>query len=149
MTVRVDVSDFDRFGRSLRAAARDVDGRVRKSMRESGGDVGPKMRDAGARAMPRRGGLAGIVQDAEVVVTERGGFGGDAKVEVGLSSHINLANLDRGTVYHPVFGNRGVWVAQAVPAGKFSQAARDEGPKVLRDRVGGAVADVIHSAATF
>lgn len=147
--VRIDVSDFRGFGRSLSRAARDVSDEVRQSLREAGEDVGPKMRDAGAAAMPRSGGLSALVGQAVVVVKDHAGFGEDAEVEVGLASSVNLRNLDRGVVYHPVFGDRGVWVSQSVPSGHFSQAAREKGPQVIRDKVGDAVGRVIRSAARF
>ena len=91
------------------------------------------VRDAGAAAMPRRGGLSARVAASTVSLRTAGGLGAGARIEVALRTRegYDLGGMDRGLIRHPVF-DTGAWVAQAVPAKAFSNAFDRGAPKVRR-----------------
>lgn len=73
----------------------------------------PLRRDAKASALehlPRRGGLNVLVANATMVVVRRAG--GIRIVAQGMSQ---LRMTNNGEVRHPVWGDREVWVTQAIP----------------------------------
>lgn len=90
--------------------------------------------DSAQRGLPRRGGLAARVAGAKYAVRTRGS-GRNVGVQIVASGGANLRSLDRGFVRHPVFGNRAVWVTQAITPGWFTQPLEGEAPAVRRELV--------------
>jgi hypothetical protein len=71
--------------------------------------------------------------------------GGTAAVRItalakGRHKNRDVRGLDRGTLRHPLWGNRDYWYAQKITAGFWSTPMRDGGPKVRAE-----VLDVIRT----
>lgn len=81
-----------------------------------------------ARAiLPRRGGLNRRVAASQFkTVKLRGG------VRLQARSSYSLQLLDRGTVRHPVFGNRSRWVTERVRPGWWSDPVKTAAPDAQR-----------------
>lgn len=123
--------DWRRLARGLKAADAPIRRSIRKGLRDVAKPLGVDMRDAGAAAMPRRGGLSARVARSTVSLRTAGGLGAGARVEVALRTKegYDLGGMDRGLIRHPVF-DTGAWVAQTVPARAFSDAFDRGAPKV-------------------
>lgn len=98
------------------------------------------MRDAikaSARStLPRQGGLNQKVARSKFRTVKRSGG-----VRLQATNSYGLAQLNKGTVRHPVFGNREVWVTQKVTPGFWDDPTEKAAPQVRRD-IEAAVADV-------
>lgn len=106
----------------------------------------PKIRNEATETLPSRGGLAGIVADAQYVVrTRTSGKQVGVRVEGRLPGH-DLRSIDRGNLRHPVFaraGRRRTWVGQRVAQGFFSRPANYAKPDLQ-----GAVIEAMEKVAT-
>lgn len=126
-------ADLAKVGRRLREVgdkglqrelARGIQ-RATKPMKEAG-------RRAAAAEFPQRGGLAQHVAASKFTTrTRKAGKSPGARVTV--SSDVDMVELDAGTVRHPVYGNRSVWVMQRVPAQVISGAMEGAAPEVRRE----------------
>lgn len=129
----------------MRRAADDVPTTTQRALAASG----PRLVDAaraGARILPRRGGLAARVAGARFTVDEVRGAGSAAGIRLTVAGDLDLEALDAGTVHHPVHGNRRVWVTQRVPAGWLTKAVEEiAADETVRDRL---AEDVARSIAT-
>lgn len=97
-------------------------------------------RASAAADLPHRGGLAALIAGSKF--TSRTKLGGrDVGVIIsarhrktgGRPGMIALKAMDRGRLRHPVFGNRKVWVTQAVRPGWFTRPMEATAPAVRRD----------------
>lgn len=108
---------------------------------------GPRLVDAarnGARILPRRGGLAARVAAARFTLDEVRGAGSSAGIRLTVAADLDVEALDAGTVRHPVYGNRRVWVSQRVSAGWLTKAVEEiAADPVVRDRLADDVAESI------
>jgi hypothetical protein len=103
--------------------------------RELGQAVGQAMgslaRDVRASAisrLPHRGGLGALV--ARSTITQSSfSTAGSVGVRLTASSRHDIAAMDRGSVHHPLFGDRRHWYQQTVPPGWFSEPARNTEPR--------------------
>jgi hypothetical protein len=80
--------------------------------------------------LPSQGGLNETVAagkfTAKVKVT-----GSSADLTVSASAGMDLPALDRGRLRHPVYGHRGTWVNQTIPAGWFSKRMEEQADRVI------------------
>src|SRR5689334_25378771 len=83
-----------------------------------------------AANLPHRGGLAAIVASSGMSHQRRAG--GIRIIARGISQ-LKLTN--DGLVRHPVYGEPGTWVTQAIPKARewFTKPIRDGAPKVRRE----------------
>jgi len=96
---------------------------------------------ANARAtLPARGGLAALVAASKIGTRTRLS-GASAEVQIKGTGKLNISDLNRGRLRHPVFGDRSTWVEQTVPGGWFDNPINQEPPRI-RSGIGGALADV-------
>lgn len=125
---------------------RDVRRAVYAGFREVGQPLGIRSRDAGAAAMPRRGGLSARLRQARVG-QQNATTGSNPRVVIRISARegYDLPALDRGQLRHPVFGRRNVWREQAVPAKAWSTEFEKGAPEV-RDKVIAQLEDVTQKA---
>lgn len=93
-----------------------------------GGGVGYDQRVAGSKFAVRTR-LSGKVASVKIVGASK--------------SHIKDTN-DRGRLRHPVFGQREVWVTQAVPTGWFDKPMEEQKP-----RINAALTDVMKEARNY
>lgn len=145
----VGTEDIAAFANRLKGADRRLRLAVNKSIREIAKPLGEEMRDGGAGAMPRSGGLSERVRNSAVSLgTMRGGgSGASARIEIRLRSKegYDLNALNRGQLRHPTFG-RSPWVQQSVPDGKFMEPFDKAAPKV-RDELATEIAKALDKIA--
>lgn len=84
-----------------------------------------------AATLPSRGGLAALVASGSWRTSAK--TGRDAGVRIAVKGKADLDALDRGTLRHPVFGNRGTWVTQQVTPGWFSKPMEAGAPEVRKE----------------
>lgn len=82
--------------------------------------------------LPTRGGLDRRVSRSSFRTVRRGGSR-IAGVRLTAKNSLALGKLNRGTVRHPVFGNREVWVTQRVRPGWWDRPVDASAPQVRRD----------------
>lgn len=134
--------DLDRIAAALREAGdRDLQKQVSAALRTEAKPLGQEVIRQGADEMPRRGGFADRVRGQSRVGVSNSLRGRTASVQVLLKNKgADLRSLDRGILRHPVFGNRGAWVAQSVPGQTFSRAFEAQVDKARDAAVKGAQA---------
>jgi len=114
-----------------RAGDKDLQRQLYAGLRRSAKPLIVAARDNAEKTLPKHGGLNRRVARSRFKVSTRGG-GRNPGVRV------TAAGLDRrvdtsGTVKHPVFGNRDVWVTQKVKPGWFTDPMEQGAPKVRRE----------------
>jgi hypothetical protein len=80
--------------------------------------------------MPKRGHLAEFLSSSTKVTQSNRGAGRNPGVTIRSKSPHNIRKIDKGNLRHPVFGSRKVWVAQAVPAGAFTDPIKERAPEM-------------------
>ena len=121
------------LGAAMRRAVRPVPGDIRDGLK-------PKLPDRYAEVLDA---------ELDIRVVSRNS-GGDAVVSVtattrGAAERRRIRRLDRGTLAHPLFGDRGHWYNQAVTPGWFTGPAEDAAPQV-REALQQALRDVAAKA---
>ena len=143
--VRVESKDLRRFAAAMRDADRSLKRRVEGRLRSVAKPIGREVRAKGAAQMPRRGGLRGTLQRATVRTSVS--WSKDAAVQIEIRADgASIPHEDTGVITHPVFGNRGVWVRQQVPARAWSRALEAQQSK-LRVAVGREIDDIVRDVA--
>lgn len=124
--------EFRKIAGRLRAAGdRDLNKATSGAIRKVAKPIGQRVLKAGAESMPKKGGLAGKIGAGKVGI--RVATGRTPAVSILLkASGYDLNPLDRGDLRHLVFGRKGSWVHQRVPAGKFTEAFAKEAPEAQR-----------------
>jgi hypothetical protein len=100
------------------------------------------VKEAAARDLPQRGGLASVIASSKLTTAKRGGGRNPGVRITGKLAGHDLSSIDRGRLRHPVFGNKNVWVNQTVAAGFFSKTIEAGAPKVRAELL-----DVLESVA--
>lgn len=131
MAVRVNAKPYLIAGAKLKMAKTAM---RRSFNRRLNNAARPALREVirkGAEGAPARGGLRNLVaSQTQTEVTRTG--------EMGLRAVLNnrrvaLGRLNDGRIYHPLFGLRGHWFGQAVPAGRFSEGFDEAEQRVDRE----------------
>lgn len=118
----VDVSDFTRASKKLRAARSKLRRFIGRRLNEAAKPVMLKVLARGSEAMPQRGGLARHLASK-----------GNARLSTTASSFTAIlgrrgayvAGPNSGLARHPTWGHRDRWVSQSVPAGTYDAAFED------------------------
>jgi hypothetical protein len=138
LDVRVDGGQkLATLGKALRGADRayrkQLRGRLRDAVKPLGQDVKQQM----PTYLPRR--YAQVLQRAfrPRIKIRTGGLAAVRVIAVakGKGRPREVKAIDGGTLRHPVFGNRRLWVAQRVRAGFWSDPMQAGAPKVRRQVV--------------
>jgi cytochrome P450 len=141
------VADFEVRGRTdLKQVARDLkaagNGQLRRDLlrrvRESVKPALPAIRESAASTLPKRGGLADRVASQPFSVRTSLAAGRVSVVGKGMKE---LAVIDKGTLFHPVFGDRSRWSRQAVTPGFFTKPLEQRAP-AIRSAVLKVISDV-------
>lgn len=102
----IDLSEYREMSKKLKSAAPQVRAAMRKSLRDLAKPISEKVREEGARTLPRRGGLGSNVLSARITVGINAGgvsllLGGRKK----RKGEGQLRQIDdSGLIRHPVFG---------------------------------------------
>jgi len=130
---RRSANQFLKVSKALKAAGETgLRNELHKDVRKAAGPLVRKARQAAKSMLPQRGGLAKRVAGSRIntqVLTGRNRYGVRITVGRGRSAR----DTNRGTIRHPVFGNRDRWVTQKVPKGWFDDTMRREAPAIRKD----------------
>lgn len=142
-----DFFDLAIWLRAAGAEDKKLAGLIRRSLRDVARPLAIDARDALADAMPKRGGLSGVVRAARPGVSTSVGGSRVARIEATVRAPgIALAAMDAGNLRHPVFGRK-AWVSQRVPAGHAQRAFEDGMPEV-RKKLQREVERLLHDIAS-
>lgn len=120
-------AEIARLSKALKDAGRTgLRKELNKGLRDAAKPLIVKSRAEAQRRLPRRGGLAAKIAKAPQRVAVR--LDGVSIVAGKRRSASGTTN--NGTVRHPVFGNRKVWVVQRVTPGWFEAPMRDGAAEV-------------------
>ena len=135
--IDANTEQFRRMGSHLARMDRPIQNAVRRELRAEGNPVGERVLNALADAMPKRGGLAERIRSqgrvSMTVSLKRG-----ASIRLVNRARMYMGAFEKGTIRHPVHGNRKAWVPQTVPGGKGAEQFEKEAP-ALAEKVTGAV----------
>lgn len=127
-TLKIQGGDqFKEAARRVRIANGELPGEIIDALERAAPPLERAATRSAAANLPKRGGLAAIVASAGMSHTRRAG--GIRIVARGITQ-LKLTN--EGKVRHPVYGNPGTWVGQAIPKAKdwFDRPIRAGAPKV-------------------
>lgn len=122
---------FRDLGRRLKEAG-DEGGVLRRELLRSCEDATSLLREelvaSALNTLPHRGGLAAVVAGSKIS-TQRRLTGSRAGVRVVTENEHHINTMDKGTVRHPLFGNRSKWFTEAVRPGWWSRPIDERGPR--------------------
>lgn len=119
------------LGKALKGAEKPIRAGTLKALKAAATtDVQDAVRDEGAPTLPQRGGLAERAAAVRVSAKVRlSGRQAGVRI-VGRGRMKNLDALDRGTVRHPLFGDRAHWYPQTVLPGWWSRPITARAPQI-------------------
>ena len=121
--------DFLRMSKALKAAGRtDMRKQLNKALKDATKPLIAQTKAATSR-LPQSGGLAASVRRAPQRVQILTGRNPGVRIIAGKRGDGARA-ADLGTIRHPVFGNREVWVNQAVQPRWFTETLEQGAPTV-------------------
>lgn len=125
---------FLRLSKALKDAGRtEMRKELNAGLRKAAKPLIAKTRAEALRRLPQGGGLAGqVAKEPQRVQVRTGAKTAGVRVVVGNKGGGARA-ANKGVIRHPVFGNRGVWVNQSVPAGWFDEPIKAEVPAIRRE----------------
>lgn len=125
--LEVTSPDFERYARvTAEVSDRVLVEHVGDHLDQVAAEIGDLVIAEGSERMPHAGGLSALIRGSGHV--EHRSLRGRMEVELNLSAGANLATLDRGDLFHLVYGQLPV-VHQAVPEGAFTDALHRHGEK--------------------
>lgn len=138
--------DIKKLGDAYKAGDKTLQKRIRDRLTAAGKVAGSTVLREGAEEMPASGGLRDRIAAGRTGVTSAlRGKTVTVTLRVRTREGYALRQLDQGNLRHPVFGNRSVWVREAVPAGAFSSAFLRAAPMAryeMREAVQQALKDI-------
>lgn len=129
--ITISGPDFEAMARKLEAAGRSLDREIGRTVDDELGTLPEAVQASALRILPHRGGLAALVA-SKVKVQKRRGSNSINVFSTGVAGLKELRRLDAGSVRHPVFGNRGAWVGQAVNAKFWTRPVKERGDAIYK-----------------
>lgn len=130
------LDDLVRATKALKAAGEEGKGLRRELYRDlnrATKSVRQQMKEAVGDALPSGGGLAADVQKNTRFSTVTSTSSRNLGVRIRARSKRSIRRMNNtGTLRHPVFGNRGVWVTQTVPKGFLDDPFEKAKPQLKR-----------------
>lgn len=127
-SIRIEGGDqFKEAARRVRVANGELPQEIINALERAAPPLERAATRSAAENLPKRGGLAAIVASAGMSHSRRAG--GIRIIARGITQ-LKLTN--EGKVRHPVYGNPGTWVGQAIPKAKdwFDKPIRAGAPKI-------------------
>jgi hypothetical protein len=126
---------MQRLARDLKAAgspARGLRLELLRAMRLAAKPMVEAAQESARANLPKAGGLNTYVADgAKIAARNRLATTRGVGVRiVATEGGVNLTRMDKGTVRHPVYGNRAAWVNQKIPDGWFTKPLNERAPMV-------------------
>lgn len=130
---------FLRLSKALKHAGRfELRKELTSAMKQAARPLIADSRAEARRRLPKRGGLAArVAKTPQRVQVRTGASTAGVRIVVG-SKGAAARDTNKGTVRHPVFGNRKVWVTQRVRPGWFEDPMQ-AGAAVVRRQLSDAV----------
>lgn len=121
---------FTELAARLRKEAGELQPELIQALERSAPPLIRAAKTSAAENLPKRGGLAGIVASSQMTTQRRAG--GIRIVARGITQ---LPLTNSGKVRHPVYGNPGTWVTQAIPKALdwFDKPIRNGADKVREE----------------
>lgn len=118
-----------RLSKNLKdAGRRDLERELSKGISRALKPVIASLRASAQTTLPHRGGLAARVAGSQMSIS-----GHKQGLRLTAKNAYALAQLDKGTVRHPVYGNREAWVTQKVDRGWWTRPTEAAGPRARRE----------------
>lgn len=108
---------------------RDLRRELNKGLREGAKPLIGEARSAARSELPQRGGLAERVASRPMAISAT-----TTGVRIRVKG-MDARSTERGRLRHPVYGNREVWVTQAIKPGWFTDRMRAKAPGVRPDLI--------------
>ncbi len=135
--------ELELLGRRLKSADKQLRKDLLREIRAEGKPTVDDIKGEARSTLPSSGGLASLVaRQSYGVRTRMSGKGAGIRIQGTGRSVRGLRSLDAGTVRHPVYGNRGVWVSQSVAPGFFTRPIEADLPRFRK-----AVTDAMEKTA--
>lgn len=131
----IEVRGEEQFA-ALAARLRKAEGQLQPELYDALERAAPPLERAATRSalasLPKRGGLNVVVASAGMRHQRRAGG-----IRITASGITQLKLTNDGRVRHPVYGNPGTWVGQAIPKARdwFNKPIRDGAPRVRKELV--------------
>lgn len=93
---------------------------LNKALEKTADKLKEDIAKSAASILPKRGGLASAISHIDISIVKHGNG-----VSIVANAKYNLEEIDRGTVRHPVYGNRRTVVTQQVNPGFWSKPTKD------------------------
>lgn len=114
------------------AGARDLERELSKAITAAVKPLRKALQESARQKLPSRGGLNERVAKSRVTTKKAlsgRGSGSGVRVTAG-GRKSQLSDMDQGSLRHPVYGNRQVWVRQQVQPGWWTEPTEEIGPTV-------------------
>lgn len=124
--------DLKKVSKALKTAGVEGKGIRKEMLKAINRNTRPLRFEAKANArkiLPKTGGLNKLIARSSLS-TKTKLAGPNASVRIVAKKKEYIDRIDKGHVRHPLFGNRGAWYSQAVPAGWFTKAMEKGASKV-------------------
>lgn len=123
--------ELRQLGTALKGADKVIRKETLTSLKATTEPLGSAVK-AEASTLPGRGGLAAKVAATRVSTKVRMS-GRQAGVRIVGLGRLNIDRLDRGSLRHPLFGNKQHWFGQSVRPGWWSRPIEAAAPQVAED----------------
>lgn len=136
MPTTLEIRGADEFARVARRVREVGSKELRKELyaglNRAAKPAGPLIKANVAAKLPHRGG-AGQFFATRLRTNVKGRAGATPRVTVLSRSGHNIAAVNRGTLSHPVYGNRGVWASQPVQPDIFTEPIERMAPQIRQE----------------
>ncbi len=122
--------ELAQLGRQLKAAPKELRKELLAEIRKEGKPAVEDVKRQTDDYLPRRGGLAErVARQSYGVRTRLAGRSAGVRIQGTGRTVRALRSIDAGSLRHPVFGNRDVWVSQSVRPGFFTEPLEKDAPR--------------------
>lgn len=123
-----------RLARDLKIAGRnDLRREMLRGLRQAARPAAAAIRESAREKLPKRGGLADLIAEQTHITVRSRTSANRAGVFVITTDPHDIGRMNRGILRHPVFGNRDVWVGQAITPGWWTDPLLALEPNVQRE----------------
>lgn len=125
--------ELAQLGRQLKEAPKELRKELLAEIRKEGKPAVEDVKRQTDDHLPRRGGLAErVARQSYGVRTRLAGRSAGVRIQGTGRTVRALRSIDAGSLRHPVFGNRDVWVSQSVRPGFFTEPLENDAPRFRR-----------------
>lgn len=123
-------NDLERVSRELRGAPQELRRELFRGINRATKEPRREALEELVARLPDRGGASAAIRRDTRLNTKRNMRGRNVGVRVVAKSPRTVQRMNRGILRHPVYGNRNVWVNQAIDPGWFTDPMEASAPEV-------------------